>query len=176
MIKLETGEQIITIVRRHYFVMFTSLITIALVALLPLVLLEMVMSGFISIDGDIGILITRTLGEWKFFAYSIWLLLLWVMFFIEWTDYYLDIWIITDRRIIDIEQRGFFNREVTSFSYDYIQDITVETRGLIPTLLKFGTLHVQTAGQHREILIRSAAYPERVRSIILGLQKKGGLA
>ncbi len=172
MIKLETGERIITIVRRHYFVMLTSLITIALVALLPLVLLEMVMSGFIPIEGDIGTLITKTLGEWKFFAYSLWLLLLWVAFFIEWTDYYLDIWIITDRRIIDVEQKGFFNREVTSFSYDYIQDITVETRGLIPTLLKFGTLHVQTAGQHREILIRSAAHPEDVRSIILGLQGK----
>jgi len=172
MIKLEEGEHIIKIVRRHYFVMLTSLVTVSLVAVLPLVLLEMIMSGFIPVEGNLGTILTDALSEWKFFAYSLWLLLLWIAFFIEWTDYYLDVWIITDRRIVDVEQKGFFNREVTSFLYRNIQDITVETRGLIPTLLNFGTLHVQTAGQHREILIRSAACPEDVRSTILALQGK----
>jgi len=112
--------------------------------------------------------------RWNVFGYSIWLLLLWIMFFIEWTDYYLDLWVITDSRILDVEQKGFFHREVTSFNYSQIQDITVETRGLIETFFKFGTLHIQTAGHNREIVIRDASRPEEARSLILRLQEKSG--
>jgi uncharacterized membrane protein YdbT with pleckstrin-like domain len=74
--------------------------------------------------------------------------------------------------VIDIEQKGFFHREVTSFSFRQIQDITVETKGLIQTFFKFGTLHIQTAGHDRDILINSAENPEEVRTLVLKYQEK----
>jgi len=172
MITFEEGEQIVKIVRRHYLVIIPMIVTLMLAALAPLFAYLFLVSDFLSLDQGIKISIESFFSEWKVFSYSLWLLVLWVIFFIEWTDYYLDLWVITDKRIIDVEQNGFFNREVTSFNFEQIQDITVETRGLIETFFKFGTLQIQTAGHSRDITIRDAHYPEDARSLILRLSQK----
>lgn len=172
MITFEKGEQIVKIVRRHYLVIIPMIITLMVVALAPLVLFLFITSGFIPLDESVIKIIERFFLEWKVFGYSLWLLLLWVIFFIEWTDYYLDLWIITNRRIVDVEQKGFFHREITSFRFEQIQDITVETHGLIETFFKFGILQIQTAGHSRDIIIRDAHYPEEARSLILRLSEK----
>jgi membrane protein YdbS with pleckstrin-like domain len=169
---IEEGEKIIKIVRRHYFVILPMALTILVATLAPTFLYLFLISGFLPLAEGVKPTIEHFVREWGTFGYTVWLLILWIMFFIEWTDYYLDIWIITDKRIIDVEQNGFFHREVTSFNYNQIQDITIETHGLLETFLKFGTLHIQTAGHNRNIIIKDAHYPEEARSIILGLQQK----
>lgn len=169
---LESGEQIVKIVRRHFFVILPMSLTIVLAALAPAIIYWLLSSSFVPLDQTVKTNIENFVSEWATFGYAVWLLVLWIMFFIEWTDYYLDIWIITDKRIIDVEQNGFFHREVTSFNYNQIQDITVETRGILETFLKFGTLHIQTAGHNRNIIIKDAHYPEEARSLILSLQQK----
>lgn len=172
MIKLEEGEQNIKILRRHYLVMVPMVLILMFGVLAPSILYYFLISGFVSLDQNLIIIIENFVSKWSVFGYAIWLLVLWIMFFVEWTDYYLDLWIITDRRIVDVEQKGFFHREVTSFNYIQIQDITVETRGFVETFFKFGTLHIQTAGHNREIVIRDAYYPEDARSLILQLQEQ----
>ena len=64
-----------------------------------------------------------------------------------WTQYYLDLWILTDRRIIVIDQVYFFNRKVSNFRLERLQDINVSISGLIPTLLDYGTIRAQTASE-----------------------------
>lgn len=172
MINIDEGEKIIKMVRRHYLVLVPLLLSIIFAAIVPILLYFFMISDFLPWTEEIKNAIVDFVREWKVFAYALWLLLLWVFFFIEWTDYYLDLWLVTDKRIIDIEQKGFFHRDVTSFRYEDIQDITVETRGFIETLFKFGTLHIQTAGHNRQILIRDAYDPEGARALILELQTK----
>ncbi len=167
MINFEPNEKILKVVRRHYFVITPTIIGLLMLALLPIFIYFIVTSSLLSFPVEVKSLIAALVDKWGIFAYSLWILTLWIIFFIEWTDFYLDLWIISDKRVIDMEQKGFFHREVTSFTYDQIQDITVETRGLIETLLKFGTLHIQTAGHLRDIKIRDAYNPEEARSLIL---------
>jgi membrane protein YdbS with pleckstrin-like domain len=173
MIKFEEGEHIIHTVRRHWFVILGFTIVLFIIALLPLAAIKFFSSELFTSAFPIELkqaIPVGDLGNWIQFGYPLWLLLLWVFFFIEWTDYYLDIWVITNKRIIDIEQKGFFHREVTSFSYGQVQDITVETRGPIQTFFKFGLLEIQTAGHNRNIIIPHADNPEIVRSIVLKQQ------
>jgi len=172
MFKLEDKEIIIKVIRRHYLVMVPMILTLLLLTLLPLFIYVLLVSDFLLLDQNVKMTIETFFSEWKVFGYSLWLLLLWIIFFIEWTDYYLDLWIITDKRIIDVEQKGFFRREVTSFSFGQIQDITVETSGFVETFFKYGTLHIQTAGHNREIIIRDAYLPEEARTLVLRLQEK----
>lgn len=172
MFTLEREEKIIRVVRRHFFVILPMMLMIFFAAFVPLILYQFIISGYIPFGPNFIDAVKVFVSKWEVFGYALWLLLLWIIFFIEWTDYYLDLWVITDKRIIDVEQKGFFHREVTSFLYGQIQDITVETRGLIETFFKFGTLHIQTAGHDREIVIRDAHCPEEARSLILGLQEK----
>lgn len=67
--------------------------------------------------------------------------------FLFWMDHYLDVWIITNERVIDVEQRGLFRRETSEFSMDKVQDITVEIPHMIATFLRYGNLRIQTAGE-----------------------------
>jgi membrane protein YdbS with pleckstrin-like domain len=175
MIKFEEGEHIIHTVRRHWFVILGFTLIVLIVALLPLLAIKFLSSDIISSSIPAELRDAVPAGEiakWVQFGYPLWLLLLWVFFFTEWTDYYLDIWVITNKRIIDIEQKGFFHREVTSFSYGQVQDITVETKGPIQTFFKFGLLEIQTAGHNRNIIIPHAENPEIVRSIVLREQHR----
>lgn len=178
MFKLEENEKIIKVLRRHYFVMLPIILTIFVFAILPFFTYSVITSEVFAksfpftADYDFSSLFKDFISKWGVFSYSIWILILWIFLFIEWTDYYLDLWVITNKRILDVEQRGFFRREVTSFGYDYIQDITIETKGFIQTMLKFGTLHIQTAGHNKEILIRDASNPENARALILDLQHR----
>jgi len=80
------------------------------------------------------------------YLFSVYVLVIFFTAFTRWIDYYLDIWIITDKRIVDIEQKGLFRREVSEFSLDRIQDVTSETPNFIATILKYGNIRVQTAG------------------------------
>jgi uncharacterized membrane protein YdbT with pleckstrin-like domain len=103
--------------------------------------------------------------HYLFFA-TAWLLVIWVVFFILWTDYYLDIFIVTDHRLIDIEQIGLFGRDVAELRLERIQDIKVEIIGFLPTILRFGNLHVQSAGEGEEIVVKNILHPETVKDLI----------
>jgi hypothetical protein len=102
-------------------------------------------------------------------AYVIWLLALWIGFFIFWTDFYLDIWIITDKRIIDIEQQGLFSRTTSALRHDNIQDSTISEGGLVASLLGFGTVKVQSAAADVQIVIPYAKSPRKVKELIMHL-------
>jgi uncharacterized membrane protein YdbT with pleckstrin-like domain len=79
------------------------------------------------------------------FGLATWLLMTTLAAATSWTSYYLDLWILTDRRIIVIDQLGYFNRKVSNFRLERLQDINVSIAGLIPTLLNYGTIRAQTA-------------------------------
>src|SRR3989344_7177984 len=180
MVNLEQGEQVIKVVRKHWFVMLAVGVTMFVLALLPFFLYYFLFfelsnqffSSTLNITGSLLTTILEAIQKWGAFGYPLWLLILWTFFFVEWTDYYIDALVITNKRVIDIEQKGFFNREITSFNYHNIQDITVETRGIIQTFFKFGFIHIETAGddRHRIIAIKYASNPEEARTIILQQQ------
>ena len=86
-------------------------------------------------------------------------------------DYYLDVWIITNQRLIDIEQKGFFNRSVSELDLKKIQDITSSVSGAIPTMFGFGNIHIQTAAEENKFEIKSVPHPVTARRKIIELYK-----
>ena len=66
-----------------------------------------------------------------------------------------------------MEQHGFFRREIASFRLERLQDVTTEVRGIVATFLKYGDVHVQTAGTDREFVFKYAANPKEVKEKIL---------
>lgn len=111
--------------------------------------------------------IIRTYQAHAVFVYAVWLLALWGFFAIQWTNFYLDVWYVTQKRIIDVEQKGIFHREISNLRFDKIQDISIEVTGFIATMLNFGDIHVQTAAEDSsDFFMKDARNPERVRKII----------
>lgn len=145
MLKLEENEEFLMLIRRHWFVMTKPMIVFFFLLIAPSLLLSILPSFLETLGQELVNNITN-------FLLSIYILSLLLFLFIIWADYYLDIWIITTKRIIDIEQRGLFDRSISEFSLANVQDVTIEISGVIPTLLKFGNLRVQTASENNFVI------------------------
>jgi hypothetical protein len=87
--------------------------------------------------------------------------------FYSWTVWVLDIWIVTDRKFVDIEQKTLFHRQVSTLTLEKVQDVTVQVDGIFATWLDFGTVTVQTAGQEREFVIHGIRRPYKFKEILL---------
>ncbi|HEY4496690.1 MAG TPA: PH domain-containing protein [Candidatus Paceibacterota bacterium] len=164
MINLEEEEKILLEQRRHWFVIGTTGAIMFGVILAPIIFVIVILGAFPEITAffeDIKFIWIAV-----FFILS-WTLIMWVSFFIAWTDYYLDVLIVTNKRVVDVEQRGLFRRDLATVPLQNIQDIKIEINGLIPTLLRFGNLHIQTAGVSKEVLIKDIKEPTEVKKIIL---------
>jgi len=168
-INLEKGEEIIYTARRHWFVILGRVLGLLILLIAPIVVyVFIVVSGFPMprlIAGNLVFLSAALL--------SAWMLILWVLLFIIWTNYFLDVLIITNKKVIDIEQKSLFSREISSFPLERIQDATIDIDGVIPTFLNFGDVHVQTAGAggNREFILRGARRPASVKQQILKQQQ-----
>ena len=154
---LRENEKVLFEIRRHWYVLAVDSSFVVLLALIPIIVIAS--AGYFGFSEQALFLI--------FFLSAAWLLILWSVFFIIWTNYYLDVWIITDQRIIDVEQFSLFSRDVSEFRLDRIQDITVEVKGFLPTMLKFGNIHVQTAGMGNEFHIMQTPEPYKVKDMIM---------
>lgn len=97
---------------------------------------------------------------------------MWLFFFLSVTDYVLDIWFITNKRIIDIQQEGFFSRKISEQYLNRIQDVRSETVGILPTIFKYGNVRVQTAGEQEHFLFEEVSDPDQVRQTIMELIQK----
>lgn len=169
MIELEPGEKILMEVRKHWFIFFIHSIFSLFLVILPPLVYQVVTSRFVPIE----VAIPDNVFYLGVFLYILWLLMIWIGFFIQWTDYYLDVWYITDRRIFDVLQKGFFHRQVSIVRLERIQDITVEIKGVIPTFLDYGKVHIQTAGENsQDFVIMDSGHPNEVKQLISDLHSK----
>lgn len=150
-IKLEDDEKILRTVRRHWWIIGSRSAFSLFLIILPLILLLILKNLELGTVGDkMYKVITDTYQNHFMFLYGAWILINWMGVANFWTDHYLDHWTITSRRIISIDQRGFFHRFLSSFRLERLQDMNIEVKGIIPTLLNFGTIEAQTAGGSNE--------------------------
>lgn len=159
------NEQVILFLRRHWFIFFVHLLSV-LAAILGLILIYVFFNLFID---DLSAAAYQNL---VLFGESLGTLFVWNLFFILWLDFYLDAWIVTNERIININQKGFFNRDISELKLTKVQDVTSEVIGVIPTILGYGNIYVQTAGEVERFKFHQIPNPNEVKNIIVDLQEK----
>ncbi len=156
-IHLEENEQILKVVRKHWFIIFAELFFMVMMAIVPFILFFVVKN--FPILTELFKLESIPVGPLSTFIIAGWLVICVIASYMIWTNYYLDLWIITDRRIVVVEQLSFFNRNISMFRIERLQDIEVKTAGLLQTFLNYGTLAAQTAG-HFESNFNSSGLPD----------------
>jgi hypothetical protein len=167
--ELEPGEEVIRVVRQHVFVIATRLLAYLLLALMPAVLavfIAVLQHAGPQLGTGVSLLPQGLHGIGRVLT-GLWLLFIWMGAFTTFLKYYLTCWVITSTRIVDIRQYGFFSREVSSFLLIRVQDITTEIHGMLPTLIGFGHLHVETAGNDESFSMSGVAHPQQLRDLIL---------
>lgn len=80
--------------------------------------------------------------------------------------------IITDQHIVDIDQIGLFNRKVSTLRLEEIQDVSVKVSGPMQTLLQYGTINIQTAGERRNFEFDYIANPYELEQYILEIRSQ----
>lgn len=159
------GEKTILFLRRHWSSLLKILAITAAALLAPVVVIWLL--GQVSP----GLLDRPAQNAIASVFISIYYLSVLTFFFQEFVDYYLDTWIVTNERIINIEQHGLFNRVASELHLAVIQDISAEVVGPLHTFLDFGDVHVQTAGSANRFHFKDIPRPERVRETILRLSE-----
>jgi len=167
---LDPEENVILEVRKHWIIFAEHALALLFSAFLPFILFVLIEIFIpqvmtISLPGNV-----YALGV---FLYCLWLLFLWISFFLNWTKYYLDVWYVTEKRIIAIDQKRIFSREVSNVRFDKVQDVTVTVKGFIATFLDFGNIEVQTASEDKkDFYMTVVRHPQEVRKIIFNQQNK----
>lgn len=94
--------------------------------------------------------------------------------FIRWVDYYLDVGIVTNQRVIDIDQIGLFRRNVDELDLAAVQDVTAHKTGLLQTFFDFGDVNIQTAGEKPNFVFDAIPHADRCATKIGELHNKVG--
>lgn len=131
MLKLENlrpWEEVLMAVRRHWIIY-----VILWFVLLSWILFSILMYSlfwFTTLNNIINIIF------WLFYF---------ILLYIKWLDHELDLYIITNNRIIWVEQVAFLNRTVTECNLWQVQEVNSRTKWLFANILNYWTLTVLTA-------------------------------
>ncbi len=151
---LKKDESVVAIVRKHW--------------------ISIVWPAFISL-----IVLGLLIGFFDLFFRTGWGLILWLVLMVgvvifaayHWVIHFFDSFIITDMRIIDIDQTGLFKRTVSETMLENVQDVTYTIAGLVATALDYGSVQVQTAAAEVKIEIEKVHQPKKVQETILEAHK-----
>lgn len=160
-------EKVVLELRRHWFSFFRQAFIYFLLLIAPLAAyffidqFEITLWGHVY-NGGLAEVITRL-------AISLYYLGVWVFFFHAWLDYYLDVWVITNERVLSLEQKGIFSRRVSELRLSRIQDVSSEVKGMWETFLHFGNVQIQTAGEQANFLFHQVPNPYEVSERLMRL-------
>jgi uncharacterized membrane protein YdbT with pleckstrin-like domain len=159
------GEKILLVTRRHWFNILESLSSV-------FAMLLMLIGSYIILPQLFPVFSTQDFQGIFLFLENLFAMIIWIIFFLIWIDYYFDVWIITNFRIVNVEQKGLFSREVSELELEKIQDITTDVLGIIPTFMNYGDVLIQTAGEKERFVFKDVPDPYAIKDLIMNLQKQ----
>lgn len=91
----------------------------------------------------------------------------------SWISWYFSVFIVTDQRLIQITQKGLFNRSVIDMRLSQIQMVNYQIAGLQETLLGFGTIMMQTFVG--DLVIHEIHHPAKIQKKLLEILRDQGV-
>lgn len=137
-LNLHPGEEIKFIVRHHWAGFLGTIMIVLGMGIVP-VLLFIVATTLLNTDlGNLMPIITLFISGFFLFLLT--------FLFGSWINYYYDIVFITNKRILNVDQRGLLARGTSELGLKQVQNVSAEVQGFLQTTLDYGTLVIETAG------------------------------
>jgi hypothetical protein len=155
-------ERIILFLRQHVIVNFKWVLTTAvLLFVLPI---------FDFLLGLGGTSVSQMVPARYYFVLRFLLALFTFGYFFEnFLSWYFNSYIVTNKRVVDIDFYGIIHRRFSEAPLRNIEDITNEISGFGPVIFHYGDVSIQTAGEIREITFECVPNPDRVQDTISDL-------
>ena len=153
---LEENEEVIEIIRRYYLTLAFPLFIYFVVILVDFFFLTWLLRR----------------GTWGLVVFSVIFIFFVLLAVRSWVIWSLNVFVVTSKRLIDIDQKGFFERVVSECTYEKIQDVSYKIKGVFQTLLHFGNIQIQTAGNQANLEINCIKDPHKVQELITSRLRK----
>lgn len=152
-VQLREGERIEGIIRRHGATLWPKLFLSGLLIVVPFFFLFALLSL-----GTFGvILLVLTVATGMFFA---------LKFFIQWDA---NVLVLTNERLIHVDQRGLWSRRVFETPLPYIQSVECKRNGFKDWICRTATVTIASTGSgpdiHFSALPRYKQFKERLDSM-----------
>jgi membrane protein YdbS with pleckstrin-like domain len=161
----EPDEDVLLLLRQHPITNARWVTGIVLVLLMSALLLNP--PAFNSLFG-----IKVSVGVFAFTEVFLYLLLA-AYAFEQFLFWFFNVYIITDRRLVDIDFQGLLSQRISETSLHQVQDVTYDRRGLAPSLFGYGRVLVQTAAAKNNIEFNAVPRPDKVADLISDLIHEG---
>lgn len=155
-VKLKEGEKILLIIRQAPIAFANSLLIGTLLFLLPFFLLFP--------------LFTR--GKWGVAGFIVLLSAAIVFAFYRLVDWYFNCGIITNMRVIDIDQKGLLQRTVSEVPYYKIDDVSYNIKGFRQTMFRYGNVVVAIKGYRSSVTLRNVGRPAMIQELVLAVERE----
>ncbi len=149
------GEELLYVFKKHPVVMRKGLI-FAMIAILLGTLPSLVKPEYTYLFGGLGA------G----------FILAAIVFMPSWISWNYSVYIVTDQRLIQLTQKGFWNRSVVDIGLNQIQMVNYDISGLEETLLGFGTITIQTFVG--DLIIHDVHHPAKTQKKLLTILRERG--
>lgn len=164
----EDKDETILLTLRKHFVTNTKWILIALV-LFNVPALSTMLLKYNGID------------SWGFLpiGFRIVLVMLWYIFsfgyvFTSYLIWFYSVYLVSNKRVIDIDFHGLLHRRFSEAMLSNIEDLTHQISGVAQVLFHYGNIHIQTAGELRELEFESVPEPGKVQDFISDMAAQTG--
>lgn len=155
----DTQEEILLVARPHWFTNLSWVLISILMLIAPALL------KFIPIINDIP-------SKYISLGSLVWYLLTFAIIFENFLSWYFDVFIITDKRVIDIDFNNLLDKKFSEAKLSMIQDVTSRVSGLGQTMFNYGTIHIQTAAEISYITFEKVPHPEKIIKILQLLREE----
>ncbi len=161
----QENENVLFLIRRHWFVLVGPLIGTFIfyfMAVLGVLVLPFVMPSLVrDLSYNVYVL-----------AISILILLPTTYLFQVFVLYYLNAVIITTEHLVEIQQDRLFARSISVLEFGKVQDVSSKEHGFFQSILNFGTIEVQTAGENRNFIFTNMPRPSDYAQKIMDLEQE----
>jgi len=154
-IGLKEGEEIRYLIRRSLWSYFWRLLLSAVLIILSFFLMYPLFKS----------------GWWGIGGFGALLLFGLVLFLRTFSSYYFTVFVMTNFRIIDVDQNGFFNRVASAVLYSKIQDVSYEARGVVGAIFRLGDVYIDFLNKQKiQLKLTTVRNPQMIVSNLLALQ------
>lgn len=160
----DPGEEVVLSVRKHWLYLLRPFL-LGLLMLFLIVLIFFLAGGKSAFTFENKELVLRLVVSTSalftiLFSYIVWLVK------------YLNIFLVTNERLVSINQLALFVRKISVLEYSSVEDVTVTQKGMLATFFNYGTVLIQTAGEKSNFEVTYIPEPEKLQDKIMELRDK----